>query len=433
MPEMKHWREDPEEELARLIPTNELTDFWTSNIHTVVEPGETAVLIKDGNIEEALTQQRISNIAGGFGNWLSQKLEAKEKFDILMVDNKPFRIEIGVEGMSADDVAQTGTAKLMLRLNHENSNRIIGVLREKAIKVKKGFFRKRTVVEGFETFLTRSSIEQMLAEEARAKVFRKVINKYNAKDLGNNAEVDEDVSTSLKIELRKTLDLWGMNIEDAYVNWSPNAYQSWKAQRAPTTWLKRAQLEDKESDSALDFEFDKKRMARDSQREDLDFEASKKRKARGGEEEDIDFELAKKRKIRERELRKMERDFEDDDQFSDLSKKQKQLAIRKQIALEEARMEAELAEMKAGSSVKVQSIESQGDAAELEKLIGVKQKMSDQKMARKGQDQKHELEMARLKADVDKTVGVAQANATAEVLRRKTESKESKKNVKRRS
>ncbi len=433
MPEMKHWREDPEEELARLIPTNELTDFWTSNIHTVVEPGETAVLIKDGNIEEVLTQQRISNIAGGFGNWLSQKLETKEKFDILMVDNKPFRIEIGVEGMSADDVAQTGTAKLMLRLDHENSNRIIGVLREKAIKVKKGFFRKRTVVEGFETFLTRSSIEQMLAEEARAKVFRKVINKYNAKDLGNNAEVDEDVSTSLKIELRKTLDLWGMNIEDAYVNWSPNAYQSWKAQRAPTTWLKRAQFEDKEADAALDFEFDKKRMARDSQREDLDFEASKKRKARGGEEEDIDFELAKKRKIRERELRKMERDFEDDDQFSDLSKKQKQLAIRKQIALEEARMEAELAEMKAGSSVKVQSIEAQGDVAELQKLMGLKQQMSDQKLTRKGQDQKHELEMARLKADVDKTVGVAQANATAEVLRRKTESKESKKNVKRRS
>ena len=430
---MKHWREDPDEELARLIPTNKLTDFWTTNIHTVVEPGETAVLIKDGSIQEVLTQQRISNLAGGFGKWLTQKMAMDEKFDILMVDNKPFRIEIGVEGMSMDDVAQTGTAKLMLRLNHENSNRIIGVLREKAIKVKKGFFRKRTVVEGFETFLTRSSIEQMLAEEARAKVFRKVINKYHAKDLGNNAEVDEDVSTSLKIELRKTLDLWGMSIEDAFVNWSPNAYQSWKAQRAPTTWLKRAQLEDKESDDALDFEFDKKRMSRDSQRDDLDFAAAKKRKLRGVEEEDVDFEIAKKRKIRERELRKMERDFDDDDEFSDLSKKQKQLAIKKQIAMEEAKMEAELAEMKAGSSVKVQSIESQGDANELEKLMGVKQKMSDQKMARKGQDQKHELEMARLKADVDKTVGVAQATATAEVLRRKTESKESKKNVKRRS
>ena len=430
---MKHWREDPDEELARLIPTNKLTDFWTTNIHTVVEPGETAVLIKDGSIQEVLTQQRISNLAGGFGNWLTQKMAMDEKFDILMVDNKPFRIEIGVEGMSMDDVAQTGTAKLMLRLNHENSNRIIGVLREKAIKVKKGFFRKRTVVEGFETFLTRSSIEQMLAEEARAKVFRKVINKYHAKDLGNNAEVDEDVSTSLKIELRKTLDLWGMSIEDAYVNWSPNAYQSWKAQRAPTTWLKKAQLEDKEADDSLDFEFDKKRMARDSQRDDLDFAAAKKRKLRGADEEDVDFELAKKRKIRERELRKMDREFDDDDEFSDLSKKQKQLAMKKQIALEESKMESELAEMKAGSSAKVQGIESQSDVAELQNLMSVKQKMSDQKMARKSQDQKHELEMARLKADVDKTVGVAQATATAEVLRRKTESKESKKNVKRRS
>ena len=433
MPEMKHWREDPEEELARLIPTNELTDFWTTNIHTVVEPGESAVLIKDGNIEEVLTQQRISNIAGGFGNWLGQKLTNQEKFDILMVDNKPFRIEIGIEGMSMDDVAQTGTAKLMLRLDHEHSNKIIGVLREKAIKVQKGFFRKRTVVEGFETVLTRSSIEQMLAEEARAKVFRKVINKYHAKDLGNNAEVDDDISTSLKIELRKTLDLWGMNIEDAFVNWSPNAYQSWKAQRAPTTWLKKAQLEDREADETLDFEYDKKRLERSSEREDLEFEAAKKRKLRGGDDEDIDFELAKKRKIRERELRKMDMEFDDEDEFSDLSKRQKQLAMKKQLALEEARMEAELAEMKAGSSVKVQSIESQGDAAELEKLMGVKQKMSDQKMARKSQDQKHELEMARVKADVDKTVGVAQAEAKAAVLKRKVDSKASKKNVKRRS
>ena len=433
MPEMKHWREDPDEELARLIPTNELTDFWTTNIHTVVEPGESAVLIKDGNIEEVLTQQRISNIAGGFGNWLGQKLTNQEKFDILMVDNKPFRIEIGIEGMSMDDVAQTGTAKLMLRLDHEHSNKIIGVLREKAIKVQKGFFRKRTVVEGFETVLTRSSIEQMLAEEARAKVFRKVINKYHAKDLGNNAEVDDDISTSLKIELRKTLDLWGMNIEDAFVNWSPNAYQSWKAQRAPTTWLKKAQLEDREADESLDFEYDKKRLERSSEREDLEFEAAKKRKLRGGDDEDIDFELAKKRKIRERELRKMDMEFEDEDEFSDLSKKQKQLAMKKQLALEEARMEAELAEMKAGSSVKVQSIESQGDAAELEKLMGVKQKMSDQKMARKSQDQKHELEMARVKADVDKTVGVAQAEAKAAVLKRKVDSKASKKNVKSRS
>ena len=52
---------------------------------------------------------------------------------------------------------------------------------EKAIKVKKGFFRKKEVTTGYETVLTRSSIEQMIAEEAQAKfgmIVKKYINKF---------------------------------------------------------------------------------------------------------------------------------------------------------------------------------------------------------------------------------------------------------------
>ena len=107
--------------------------------------------------------------------------------------------------------------------------------------------------------------------------------------------------------------------------------------------------------------------------------------------------------------------------------------MKKDIALEEARMEAELAEMKAKSSANVQGIESQSDADELASLMKVKEQMSDQKMARNAQDQKHELEMAKIKADVDKTVGVAEAEAKAAVLKRKVDSDSSKKNVKNRS
>ena len=100
MPKIEHWRTEPEEELARLVPTNELTDFWTSNIDIVVGPGESAVIIKDGSIEEVLTQQRVKNLAGGFSNWLGEKLQTKEQFDMLMVDNKPFQVELGVDGLT---------------------------------------------------------------------------------------------------------------------------------------------------------------------------------------------------------------------------------------------------------------------------------------------------------------------------------------------
>ena len=57
MPEMKQWREDPKEELARLIPTNEMTNFWSPNVDIMVNPGETAVIIREGAIVEVLTQQ----------------------------------------------------------------------------------------------------------------------------------------------------------------------------------------------------------------------------------------------------------------------------------------------------------------------------------------------------------------------------------------
>ena len=388
MPKIEHWRTDPEEELARLISTNEMTNFWTSNIDIVVGPGETAVIIKDGSIEEVLTQQRIENLAGGFSNWLGEKLRTKEQFDILIVDNKPFQVELGVDGLTSDDVAQSGIAKVTLRLNHENANRIIGVLREKAIKVKKGFFRKKTVTEGYETVLTRTTIEQMLAEEARAKVFRILIRKYEAKDLGGSKAIDQEVATSAKTELHKTLETWGMAIENIFVNWSPNAYQAWKAQRAPTTWMKKAKLEEQEDDEIREVEF------------------------------------TKRKKIRERELSSMEQEWADTDAQKSLEGKRKRLEFEKQIALEETKLGAELEDLKGSSAssqkikharteAEVQTIQSGSDKAELENLVGLKEQMLQQEMTLKGQDQAHELELARIKSDVDKTVGVADADAKA--------------------
>ena len=417
MPKIEHWRTEPEEELARLVPTNELTDFWTSNIDIVVGPGESAVIIKDGSIEEVLTQQRVKNLAGGFSNWLGEKLQTKEQFDMLMVDNKPFHVELGVDGLTRDDVAQSGIAKLTLRLNHENANRIIGVLREKAIKVQKGFFRKKTVTEGYETVLTRTSIEQMLAEEARAKVFRILIRKYEAKDLGGSKAIDEEVATSAKTELHKTLETWGMSIENIFVDWSPNAYQSWKAQRAPTTWMKKAKQEEQETDEIRDLEFSKRKKSREREVSTMEREWAE-------EDAQKSLELSKRKKLREREASTLERDWADEDAQKSLEGRRKRLDLEKQIALEETKLETELEDLKGSSTssqkirrarteAEVQTIQSGSDKAELENLVGLKEQMLQQKMTRKSQDQAHELEMARIKADVAKSVGVADAEAKA--------------------
>ncbi len=382
------WKKDRAEDLARLIETRTLNDFWNSNINLILGPQESAVLVRDGKIEEVLTQQKLKNVAGGFGNWLGEKLDVKSNLDLLLVDNKPFQIEVGAEGLTKDDIAQRGLAKILLRIDHEKSNRLMGVLREKEVKRKDGFFKTKEVVAGYETYLTRSQVEQMLAEEAQIKVFRKVIANYEAKVLGSSREVDEDVATATKVELRKTLDLWGMSIENIYVDWSLNAYQIWRAQRAPTAWIRKAEEDEAEQEQIRQIEFEKRRRER------------------------------------ERKLETQEKEWTETDKAKALKSEVKQLAHQREVAVEKTRLktdidaleqDAELSKKRKEEDLKVdvEKAEAQRDREELEGLLDVKGKMQEQKLASKRQDQEHEKELAKIKADVDKTVGTAQAKAKA--------------------
>ena len=239
---MEKWRENPDEELAQIFKRSELSTFWTTNISLIIEPGETLVWIRDGQIEETVTQTRLNNVAGGFRNWIASKSSASKDIQMLIIDNKPFEIVIGADGYTNDNIEQTGIAKLTMRLNHEQANRLVGVLKEKAVKETKGFFRKREVITGYETKLTRTDIEQMIASEARSKVFGPVINKFESTDFGSGKLLAK-VESAAQIELRKTMELWGMSLENIYVDWNQNAYQDWKTERAPTLWEEKARRE----------------------------------------------------------------------------------------------------------------------------------------------------------------------------------------------
>ena len=454
------WKIDLDEDLARLIKTKELNDFWNQEIDFIVGPGESAVLVRDGRIEDVVTQKKLSGVAGGFKNWLGQNLRSKSDLDLLFVDNKPFQIDVGVEGLTKDDLAQNGIAKLTLRLEHEKSNRIIGMLREKEIRRSVGFFRTKHVVEGYETALTKSEIEQMISEEARSTIFNKIVRKYEAKDLGSSDAIDEEISTASRLELKKTLDLWGMNIENIYVSWSLNAFQVWRAQRAPTTWIKDAEMEEAEK------EMDKK----------IEYERRRRQKLRGAEEDELmsDVEFQKKKRIIERELEEQERNFEretkekdreftkkerewaDEDEERELAKKQKQLDLqdsqatkiremeakdvehKKKIELESVKTDAEIEAIKSDSELsrKRKEVELEGDIErsqaerdrdEMEGLLAVKEKMASKKLESKKMDQEHELELAKVQADVDKTIGTAEANAKIPVLEKAPEPKKTDK------
>ena len=454
------WKIDLEEDLVRLIKTKELNDFWNKEIDFIVGPGESAVLVRDGRIEDVVTQKKLSAVAGGFKNWLGQNLRSKSDLDLLFVDNKPFQIDVGVDGLTKDDLAQKGIAKLTLRLEHEKSNRIIGMLREREIRKKVGFFRRKEVLEGYETAMTKSEIEQMISEEARSTIFNKIIRKYEAKDLGSSDAIDEEISTASRLELKKTLDLWGMNIENIYVSWSLNAFQVWRAQRAPTTWIKDAEMEEseKEMDKKIEFERRRRQKLRGAEEDELmsDVEFQKKKRVIERELEEQEKNFERETKEKDREFAKKEREWEEEDEERELAKKQKQLDLqdsqatkiremeakdvehKKKIELESVKTDAEIETIKSDSelSKKRKEVELEGDMErsqaerdrdEMEGLLAVKEKMASKKLESKKMDQEHELELAKVQADVDKTIGTAEANAKIPVLVKAPEPKKTDK------
>jgi hypothetical protein len=365
---MEKWRENPDEELAKIFKRSELSTFWTTNISLIIEPGETLVWIRDGQIEETVTQTRLNNVAGGFRNWIASKNSGGKDIQMLIIDNKPFEIVIGADGYTKDDIEQTGVAKLTLRLNHEQANRLVGVLKEKAVKATKGFFRKKEVITGYETKLTRTDIEQMMAAEARAKVFGPVIKKFESTDFGSRQLVGK-VETAAQIELRKTLELWGMSLENIYVEWDRNAYQSWKSEKAPSIWEEKARRESE--------------LAETIHSEDItDVRADSSRERRKKDSE-LDREGRKKDSELESEIRTRESE-QDMGELSQMMKMKEQINQQK---IERNKSEAdsgiELEKVKAGAQVESSkyNLETYKDAqaTESEKILRMMEIMQGKK------------------------------------------------------
>lgn len=391
MSKMEHWREDPEEELACMIERGELSTFWNSNIDLVVGPGETLIWIKDGKIEDVVTQSRLNNIGGGFRNWLSTKVISGQDVKMLIVDNKPFKIQIGAEGNTSDNVKQAGTATLTLRLNHEQANRIAGVLKEKAIKVTRGFFRKREVIEGYETKLLRSDIEQMFAEEANAKVFGPTIRRFSAAEFGSS-EVGSRIESAAQIELRNTLDLWGMSLENVYVTWGSNQYQEWMATRAPTQWGKIARREDAIQDEKWEDEDWERERERKKRRKRADFEDSM-------DDEDYDFELEARRRKREKRRREWDREDRKEDRVDEIDE-----TVHSED-MEDVKTDRKRERDKKDEEQKLdlEKKEWEQDKEELSDLMDLKDRMHSNKMEEKRLDQEGEQKLAEIKADADKS------------------------------
>jgi len=224
----------------------------------VIGPGEYALIIKNGQIVEVVTQQKLEKLSGGFLDVVKRWLGGGEDLQILIVDVRPKRIEIGFEGYTRDRVKVAGKVNLLVRISPKDAVNIIKLmygptklriphrvfytvskgkaralkdkLKGKAGKVveEKTYQKAQEIVleEGmWIKELTTSDLQEKLQEELNAAFQANVLIKRASNEFHENME---DILEDSKNVIESLKPLWlsfGIEVITATFAFDKNAYE----------------------------------------------------------------------------------------------------------------------------------------------------------------------------------------------------------------
>jgi hypothetical protein len=232
--------------IAKLVPKEMIKGIIKQDI--VVRPGEEVVVIRNGKIEDTITQTRLEKIGGGFGNWLTKRFGVGEDLELLFVDTKERDLEIIFKELSSDRDVVGGTCTLRFRIDPTKVTNIISLMKglpqsEEDIKlareqpIAKKLWKKKMNLfwlgQNWYTgmILEKEELSRKLERELKSKIFEPVIIKSLSKDIRGNPEIREKMEQMLIVELRKTFDMWGLNLLNFYTNFEIEAHDRLEAHR----------------------------------------------------------------------------------------------------------------------------------------------------------------------------------------------------------
>lgn len=196
----------------------------------VIGPAEYAVLIKDGGIEEILTQEKLTKL-GGVWQRLLRRLGGGEDLQLLIIDTRPNKVSIPFDGYSSDRVHIAGKIEFTLRISPENGIRVINLMKGVTIpdekwrilgwKWKKDRYEKDVMMKE----LTWADIANRLGSDIKTLVNVNIISQNKAKDfhekLGDIMLLMNEVINSLRIYWRE----YGIEIITFSPEFGENAYE----------------------------------------------------------------------------------------------------------------------------------------------------------------------------------------------------------------
>jgi hypothetical protein len=180
----------------------------------VLNPGEAAMVVSRGKIQDVATQTELKSIGGGFGNWLKRTFDVESAVQLLFMVTTPIELEIPLEYTTKDYQTMKGKTIIRFQLSTTEAQKIINLMQRYEV-------------------LTISGLERRIQDEILAMVFSNVVAKHDSADFHGNVNVHKEMEATAMVEMRQTLGLWGLNLIKMFSVWDENAFdelQKYKAE-----------------------------------------------------------------------------------------------------------------------------------------------------------------------------------------------------------
>ncbi len=347
---------DENELVAMKVPKGDIRGFIKKDI--IINPGEAAVVIKEGKIVDVITQAKVRGFGGGFGNWVGRILGKGEDEILLFVDTSEKTMEFPIKETSKDRIEQKGVCRIKFKVNPMGSISLIHNM-------------------GHKNILTVSELENRFKEELRGAIFS-TVGKYTADEFHGNEEIIKEIERKSSEWMQTTFQMWGLTPIKIYTNWEKNAYEEL------IEYKRQIQMTMERKDIDQQAKLEEMRRAHEIKMKEQEAEHER-------EIEEISHEIKKDDMVFDHQLSKEKRGFE-----VEMYKKKSEAEIADEIAKKE--MENALNFTKGMSQVEIERFQQTEMAEEKMKL-------------------EHEKEMKSMDVELEKTRTTEGIRTTDEQLK----------------
>ncbi len=190
--------------IARSLPKSEMRGWLSKNV--VVGPNEIAAMVQDGKVTEVVESGKIR-----VGGLLKTDSYFKD-VDVVMMDTSP-----------KDSNWQVG--ELWTNDQHEVAAK--GLLRYRIADAKKFFtmvYAYSSFDEKGERFLGLEDINERIKSEVLARVLQPETSTVEIETIYGNREFQLKIENELELQLKQTLDMWGLELLKFTTEWDLGDY-----------------------------------------------------------------------------------------------------------------------------------------------------------------------------------------------------------------